>query len=875
MKLIRTLCITVFTLVAFLMGVLNVHAYDNQDAFEYFKENNYIETSNYLDFQPAKVIAKAEFFKLLLLSSGKTNEDFNGCINDYAKRNWRIFYYQDVLKTDWFASYVCLAEESGYLKKRTKFFKPESSITWLEGIKHVMTVINPEGNQRMLSENIKKEFEAYSVLLPQFLFKEMTRGEAVAMLYAVFGNETKEKEVVEEKAEKEDSKEEVGSEEIIEEEEEEISQERKSQLKAIARTQPGTGGYSNVITSTGGGVAAPVSPVCGNGVVESGEQCDGGDNCSDQCTIIPTFNHTPVIPNSNSRLLYVWSHWPNLKNNPTAEQEFIDFLNAPHDDNAYAVSRIVISGASAMDFSSESDLQAMREFIALASSNNIAVEYLSGDPNWVRTGSEERALDRCQNIINFNASTVETNDNFTGIHFDIEPHTLGDEWSQNNGTGVDNYNDEFQNNFISIMRECKEMIIENEQNLALTAAIPVWYQSSVQDLWNPFSSSDSPLDYIAIMNYTDNENTFTSGVSNNITNTQIPLTFVAEINENNNPSITFYEEGYLEMENMFSNIKSSHGGNSNFAGFAIHYYGPYTTMIDEVPALTPSDCYNPDTSVDGPVNQTRVWPISGGMSPVAMSSPFGPRLQASQGYAYDFHRGIDIPVPTGTPVYAVADGVVTTLYLEGEAGSPYPSGGTVVGIRHEDQGTYYSLYMHLDSFNVTQDQVITKGEQIGLSGMTGATTFEHLHFEIRENTIDSGSEPHINPFNYLPYANTTTHILEIVSPELIDSLNPTIQLHTTVNPLELDINKLKVSVYDNQCNLLEEKEVDFNERTNSGSDNATENNVDLQPAQFNTNSTVYELDIVFSGLTGSNELLIVAESVDINGNTVYAESPNN
>ena len=54
----------------------------------------------------------------------------------------------------------------------------------------------------------------------------------------------------------------------------------------------------------------------------------------------------------------------------------------------------------------------------------------------------------------------------------------------------------------------------------------------------------------------------------------------------------------------------------------------------------------------------RVWPLTGTSLPSTQSSPFGPRQLASDNLRYDFHRGIDTPAPTGTPMYAVDDGTV-------------------------------------------------------------------------------------------------------------------------------------------------------------------------------------------------------------------------
>ncbi|MBU0578112.1 peptidoglycan DD-metalloendopeptidase family protein [Patescibacteria group bacterium] len=902
----------------------NVFGYENQEAFDYFKDQGYIAANNYEDFRPDEPINQAEFVKLAMLASGVTEEQALNCIQDNFKRNWRFVYFRDVEKDAWFAPYICIAKESGFLKEGGKFLKPQSPISWFKGIGTIFQMLNPENLINHISSvNIKEQF---ADLIPDILFQDMTRIEALGVLYETLVDPIEDPIVdplaTDVEPQSESSAAVEATSEPQPEEGEEISQERKNQLATIARTQPNTGGSGGGSGGGGGGGGAATTYVCGNGVVEvaggemcddgnavtesceygldscyicnatcqyvigetsycgdgiidpdNGEECDGGEGCSEQCMLDIPFEHNPVLPDENSRGLWVWSQWPVMAGNPSLQTEFINFLKAPHGNSDYAIDRIFLAGGGGFDFADPTDVQNMLDFLTLANQNNIAVEYLAGDPNWVRPEQMDRPIEKCQNIISFNLLTAETSDDFKGIHFDIEPHTL-DDWEGNNGEGNDAYNDEHQSNFIQILETCKSMIIANRQQMSLTEVVPYWYQTSVGDLWVPFTAIDSPLDYIAIANFTDSEEWFINRAQNNLANTFIPLNFGVETNINlEEPEITFADEGYLFMEEVFDATLNALRSSIMFAGLAIHYYDSYVNMIEgEIEVLEPSDCYTPETPVNGPVNQSRIWPISAGMTPEEVSSTFGPRLQASQDYIYDFHRGVDIPATIGTPVYAVADGTVTTVYYEGEPDNPYPNGGTVVAVRHEDNGTYYSLYMHLSDISVVLDQVVTKGEQIALSGMSGETDFEHLHFEIRENVMDSEAEPHVNPFNYLPYSNTTNHTIEITTPELIDPANPTIQTHIVAPRDELDINNVKVSVYDAQCQLLEEKEVDFDERTNSGSDNAIENNVELSPAQFNADSADYQLDVIFSALTGSDRLLIVAETEDVTGNTVYAEA---
>jgi murein DD-endopeptidase MepM/ murein hydrolase activator NlpD len=84
------------------------------------------------------------------------------------------------------------------------------------------------------------------------------------------------------------------------------------------------------------------------------------------------------------------------------------------------------------------------------------------------------------------------------------------------------------------------------------------------------------------------------------------------------------------------------------------------------------------------------------------------------------HNGIDIAVPTGTPVHAVASGVVVYAGLR----SGY---GWAVLIEH-DNGMV-TLYGHNSKLNVEQSQAVKKGEVIALAGSTGRSTGPHVHFE--------------------------------------------------------------------------------------------------------------------------------------------------
>lgn len=98
------------------------------------------------------------------------------------------------------------------------------------------------------------------------------------------------------------------------------------------------------------------------------------------------------------------------------------------------------------------------------------------------------------------------------------------------------------------------------------------------------------------------------------------------------------------------------------------------------------------------------------------------------------HNGIDIALPTGTPVKAADGGTVT---FSGRQGTY----GYLVIIDH---GAGYSSYYGHNSKNlVSKGDKVHKGQTIALSGNTGRTTGPHLHFEVRKFGVP------VNPINYL------------------------------------------------------------------------------------------------------------------------------
>ena len=95
----------------------------------------------------------------------------------------------------------------------------------------------------------------------------------------------------------------------------------------------------------------------------------------------------------------------------------------------------------------------------------------------------------------------------------------------------------------------------------------------------------------------------------------------------------------------------------------------------------------------------------------------------------EFHEGIDIAVPEGTPVLAVEDGVVVHKYKDGDE-SNY--GNSIIV---KTKSNLYYLVAHTQNLLVGKDQEVSKGMVIAYSGNSGYSTGPHIHFEIVKGVI--------------------------------------------------------------------------------------------------------------------------------------------
>lgn len=124
------------------------------------------------------------------------------------------------------------------------------------------------------------------------------------------------------------------------------------------------------------------------------------------------------------------------------------------------------------------------------------------------------------------------------------------------------------------------------------------------------------------------------------------------------------------------------------------------------------------------------WPAP---SYTRISDDYGNRIHPTLGIQ-QFHNGVDMAAPGGSPILAAYDGKVV-------AADYNSSMGNYIMIDHGD--SLYTIYMHASALYVSKGAEVSKGSKIAAVGTTGRSTGNHLHFSVRLN----GN--YVNPWSYL------------------------------------------------------------------------------------------------------------------------------
>lgn len=201
---------------------------------------------------------------------------------------------------------------------------------------------------------------------------------------------------------------------------------------------------------------------------------------------------------------------------------------------------------------------------------------------------------------------------------------------------------------------------------------------------------------------------------------------------------------------------------------------PQDKLID-LPAYVPSELEIPFANLD--LSTSRDKNIRNAQ--VTFSVPYMGNYKLDGKEYAGSHLAVDIKVPKGTPVYAIANAVVV------KASALSTGFGNHLVLRHDEvpainnpsqKTTYYSGYAHLQSYLVAEGQLVEKGQLIGYSGDSGTGTTPHLHFQ-----IDNESAP------WHPYWPYTSKEASDAGYSFYEAVNAGVgkdkALSTTINPL--------------------------------------------------------------------------------------------
>ena len=160
-------------------------------------------------------------------------------------------------------------------------------------------------------------------------------------------------------------------------------------------------------------------------------------------------------------------------------------------------------------------------------------------------------------------------------------------------------------------------------------------------------------------------------------------------------------------------------------------------------------------TIDSPVSVPSRNPLNAGQ----LTSAYGMRVHPVLGRRKR-HKGIDLAAPTGTPVYATADGAISRA----ERSRSY---GLVIYIDHGAE--LETRYAHLSKLLVADGQDVQKGDLIGYVGSTGRSTGPHLHYEVRVEGVA------VNPIPYMKEETTRAALSEEQGTDPVGRQRPGVQ----------------------------------------------------------------------------------------------------
>lgn len=191
---------------------------------------------------------------------------------------------------------------------------------------------------------------------------------------------------------------------------------------------------------------------------------------------------------------------------------------------------------------------------------------------------------------------------------------------------------------------------------------------------------------------------------------EVEILPIKKLNETIHEDTSSIDEGELmvvEIEEMarFPGSDEMVEIASYFSIWDTHYVNPYGIDAKSFDDVVPIKLYD--------INRGRYWAPPLDHCPI--TSHFGFRWRR-------WHKGTDIDLETGDPVYSAFDGIVRISGVRGAF-------GRCVVVRHYNG--LETVYGHLSQLHLSENTLVKAGDLIGLGGSTGRSSGSHLHFETR------------------------------------------------------------------------------------------------------------------------------------------------
>ena len=288
--------------------------------------------------------------------------------------------------------------------------------------------------------------------------------------------------------------------------------------------------------------------------------------------------------------VWIWETTKALINDPEERRRILAFCEKPPGGAPPVKTLFLYAGWKNY---LKNNAEKFRGLLKEIHSQGMKVHYLDGTPEWA-FNHRHFALRKISRLANFNRGGDKI-EQFDGIHFDVEPYLLK-KWR--NPEVVQSYKEHLS----------ESIKAAHKANLPLGIALPNFYDSRHDDL---LESVIKMVDYVALMNYKDNSTMM-------VDNARVEIEICARMDkpiwlgvETQKPTRrygvtmreTFFEDGYMKMEQELKVLKKEFATIDSVYGIAYHHLGSYRELIAEAQTVdNPKQDLVPCNKINGRVH---------------------------------------------------------------------------------------------------------------------------------------------------------------------------------------------------------------------------------------------------------------------------------